>query len=175
MNHLMKVALATVASSLRGWQGMMVNPAAVFPKKKLKLYDFEACPYCRLVREVLTELALDVDIYPCPKGGERFRGDVIKMGGKAQFPFLVDGNTGEKLYESADIIEYLYATYAKRPVPLRHKIRPAQTATSLLNTALGFGAGMNARPSKKPKKNADLVQFRGFPFFSPCARVVVRT
>lgn len=40
-------------------------------------------------------LDLDVDVRPCPKGGAVWRNKVIEMGGKAQFPFLVDENTGE--------------------------------------------------------------------------------
>ena len=83
MKHMFKVALATAASTLRGWQGMVTEPAAVQPDKPLKLYEFEGCPYCRLVRETLTELSLDADVYPCPKGGQRFRPEVVAQGGKA--------------------------------------------------------------------------------------------
>lgn len=173
MNHLLKVALATAASSLRGWQGMVVSePAALAPEKNLKLYEFEACPYCRLVRETLTELALDADIYPCPKGGERFRPEVLELGGKAQFPFLVDENTGVKMYESADIIEYLYETYAKRPVPLRVKAALPQAVSSLVNTALGFGAGNKARASKRARQMLTLYSFEASPFCRPVREVL---
>ena len=34
----------------------------------LRLYEFEGCPYCRRVREVVTYLDLVVDIYPCAAG-----------------------------------------------------------------------------------------------------------
>lgn len=164
MNHLLKVALATAASTLRGWQGMVSAPAAVQPQKNLKLYEFEACPYCRLVRETLTELSLDADIYPCPKDGERFRPEVLLLGGKAQFPFLVDENTGVKMYESADIIEYLYTQYAQRPVPLRLKAALPQTVSSLANSALGLGAGNKARPSNRPEQMLTLYSFEASPF-----------
>ena len=33
-------------------------------------------------------------IYPCPKGGTRFRPEIRRRGGKEQFPYLVDPNTG---------------------------------------------------------------------------------
>jgi len=40
MNHLLKVAMATAASTLRGWQGMVVTePAVVQPEKPLKLFE----------------------------------------------------------------------------------------------------------------------------------------
>ncbi|HEX4855778.1 MAG TPA: glutathione S-transferase N-terminal domain-containing protein [Limnobacter sp.] len=164
MNHMLKVALATAASTLRGWQGMVSQPAAVLPVKNLKLYEFENCPYCRLVRETLTELALDADIYPCPKGGQRFRPEVVEQGGKAQFPFLVDDNTGVSLYESADIIEYLYTTYARRPVPLRLKARLPQTVSSLANSALALGAGSQVRKSERPTQMLTLYSFEASPF-----------
>ena len=39
----------------------------------LELYEFESCPFCRKVRDALTELDLEAMIYPCPKGGSVFR------------------------------------------------------------------------------------------------------
>ena len=42
----------------------------------------------RLVREALTELDLDAMIYPCPKGGKRFRPLATDLGGKTRFPLL---------------------------------------------------------------------------------------
>jgi len=87
------------------------------PARHLQLYEFEACPYCRLVREALTELDLDALIFPTPHGGKRFRPKVEQLGGRQQFPFLVDPNTGESMYESADIIAYLYRRYGDAPRP----------------------------------------------------------
>ena len=92
---------------VRGTQGIQSRPAAEKPQVLLQLYDIENCPYCRLVREALTELDLDAEILPCPKGGERFRTEVVERGGKAQFPYLVDPNTGAEMYESLDIIDWL--------------------------------------------------------------------
>mmetsp|Transcript_9755 Transcript_9755/g.8753 ORF Transcript_9755/g.8753 Transcript_9755/m.8753 type:complete len:353 (-) Transcript_9755:566-1624(-) len=37
------------------------------PTKLLKLYEYEACPFCRKVRETLCVLDLDAIIYPCPR------------------------------------------------------------------------------------------------------------
>ena len=34
----------------------------------------------------------------------------MELGGKQRFPFLVDPNTGQQMYESDDIIQYLFAT-----------------------------------------------------------------
>ena len=86
---------STLASTLRLWRGTNARPAAMRPARHLQLYEFEACPYCRLVREALTELDLDALIYPAPHGGKRFRPKVKELGGKQQYPFLVDPNTGK--------------------------------------------------------------------------------
>lgn len=165
--HWLKVARGTAASTVRGWQGMVALQQVGQPPKLIVLYEFEACPYCRLVREVLTELGLDVDIRPCPKGGKRFRPEAKALGGKAQFPFLVDENTGAQLYESDRIVQYLYATYAKRPVPARHRLRNLQLLGSYLNTAVGGADGFSARASRQPEKPLILYGFEASPFTRP--------
>jgi len=55
----------------------------------LKLYEFEACPFCRKVREAMSALDLDVLMFPCPKGGERYRPFVLFGKMKATFFALV--------------------------------------------------------------------------------------
>uniref|UniRef100_A0A804LVE4 GST N-terminal domain-containing protein n=1 Tax=Zea mays TaxID=4577 RepID=A0A804LVE4_MAIZE len=77
------------------------------PEKPIEIYEFEGCPFCRKVREMVTVLDLDVLFYPCPKKGPTFRPKVLEMGGKKQFPYMVDPNTGVAMYESDDIIKYL--------------------------------------------------------------------
>ncbi len=43
-------------------------------------------------------LDLQAVIYPCPKGGTRFRDRVKRRGGKLQFPYLIDPNTDRLRY-----------------------------------------------------------------------------
>ena len=105
------LAGSLISTLVRGTNGIQVHRTGDKPVELLQLYDIENCPYCRLVREAMTELDLDVLILPCPKGGERFRPELEARGGKAQFPYLVDPNTGAELYESLDIIDYLFSTY----------------------------------------------------------------
>ena len=157
-----------LAGTVRGWRGTQAfAPAARSPEKLLELYDIEASPYCRLVREVLTELDLDALILPCPSGGKRFRGKAEALGGKQQFPLLADENTGTVLYESADIVEYLTRTYGK-PATAKGWRRPLALATSYLSSALlwrpGGITGMAARPSKAPEKPLELYSFESSPF-----------
>ena len=156
--HAFKVASSLLASSLAAWRGTKTRPGVRQPKQLLELFEFEACPYCRLVREALTELDIDVLIKPAPRGGTRFRPWVVKHGGKAQFPYLVDPNTGKALYESADIIDYLYQTYAGRKPPTAwlHGLR---VPGSQLATAARGMRGLNARASKPAEQPLELYSF----------------
>lgn len=154
---------SSLSSTARFWRGTLARPAARQPARHLKLYEFEACPFCRLVREALTELDLDALIYPTPHGGARFRPKVEKMGGKQQFPYLVDPNTKVSMYESADIIEYLYERYGGRSAPPR-LFRPIDVSTSTLAQLPRLTAGVRARPSRAPRKPLELFSFESSPF-----------
>lgn len=159
------VSSSVLASQLRGWRGTAAyRPATRQPEKLLELYEYEGCPYCRLVREALTELDLDAQIYPCPKGGTRFRAKVTELGGKRQFPFLVDPNTGAHMYESADIVAYLRATYAGRKRAPGLLDRSIKVATSALASGLRSGRGLRARASRAPAKPLELFSFESSPF-----------
>src|SRR5215470_3516970 len=116
------------------------------PARILELYDFEACPYCRKVREVLSELDLDYRVHPVAQGSGR-RAELVRRGGKMQVPYLVDANTGTELYESDDIIRYLNGTYGegeqagwRLPVPTI-----LDDVNSTLASAVRFGRGSRCR------------------------------
>ena len=96
----------------RGATGVSVGTLGARPERPLELYEFEACPYCRKVREALSVLDLEVLVYPCPKGGARYRERVRQIGGKLLFPYLVDPNREVSMYESDDIMAYLKRPYA---------------------------------------------------------------
>ena len=153
-------------------RGISVRHATEPPPKLLKLYDVEASDTCRLVREVLTELDLDVLILPCPKGGTRFRSEAERAGGKQQFPLLVDENTNTALYESADIIDYLRRTYAGLGPQSRGIWRALALATSIFSslTLLRMRGltGYRAKPSRVPEKPMELYSFE----FSPYSKTV---
>jgi len=169
LGRTLAVSSSLLASQLRGWRGTNAfRPAPRQPEKLLELYEYEGCPYCRLVRETLTELDLDAKILPCPKGGTRFRPVVKELGGKRQFPYLVDPNgnngTGTKMYESADITAYLRETYGGYKGKPGLLDRPIKVATSMLASGLRTGRGIRARPSKAPEKPLELFSFESSPF-----------
>lgn len=175
----LNVASSVLASQLRGWGGAAsYRPAGKQPEKPLELYDIEASPYCRLVREALTELDLDVMIYPCPARGTRFRPRVKELGGKHLHPFLVDPNNGTTMYESADIIDYLRKTYDGRigiATGLRRKLAVASSMAATLTRSGGTFAsvrGLHARPSKAPAKPLELFSFEASPYSRPVREVL---
>lgn len=161
------IATSMISTFVRASNGIQSTPAAVKPEIMLQLYDIENCPYCRLVREAITELDLDVEIYPCPKKGERFRPQVVERGGKAQFPYLVDPNTGEEMYESLDIVAYLFETYGQRELPLKWRAGRLQTLGSMLASAPRVQNGMQARPGAEPEYMLELYSFESSPYARP--------
>ena len=158
------VFASSLTSTLRGWTGIVSTPAVIKPEETLELYEFEGCPFCRLVREALTELDIDAIIYPCPKRGQRFRPKVMELGGKMQFPFLVDPNTGDRLYESMDIVAYLFETYGQRSLPLKWRAAALQKISSTGSGIPRFGRGVRVRPSSAPLKRLELYSFEASPF-----------
>lgn len=74
----------------------------------LKLYYATYCPYCKKVIAAFDEMGLKYELIKAEEG-DPGRTELVKLGGKAQIPFLVDGNT--MMYESNDIIEYARKNY----------------------------------------------------------------
>jgi glutathione S-transferase len=131
----------------------------------LKLYEFEACPFCRKVREAMSALDLDVLMFPCPKGGERYRPFVQQRGGKAQFPFFIDENTGFEGYESDAIIQYLFKTYGDGRVPLPLAFGPATNFSAGIASLMRSGRGARkAGPCAVPRYALELWAYEASPF-----------
>jgi glutathione S-transferase len=161
------MASSMVSTLVRGTTGINSVPAAVKPEILLQLFDIENCPYCRLVREALTELDLDAEIYPCPKNGKRYRPQVIERGGKAQFPYLIDANTGVEMYESLDIVAYLYETYGQTPLPRKWRMGKLQTLGSMLASAPRMSRGMKVNAGNLPEHMLELYSFESSPYARP--------
>ncbi len=168
MIRALDVTTSMAASVLRLGAGMSVGPLGPRPKKPLELYEFEACPYCRKVREALSMLDLEAVVYPCPKGGTRFRNRVKQRGGKLQFPYFVDPNTDTAMYESDDIIAYLYRAYGKGGPPLTLRLGPLTILSSSLASAVRPVYGLRRVPSRAPKQMLELYSFE----ISPYCRLV---
>lgn len=81
------------------------------PAELLQLYSYDGNQFCRLVREALTELDLPYTLLSVAKGSPR-REELVALAGRSTAPYLVDPNTDVAMFESADIVEYLFRTYS---------------------------------------------------------------
>jgi len=163
MQRTLDVSSSIAATLVRGAQGLRVRKLGRRPATPIVLYEFESCPFCRKVREALTVLDLEADVRPCPKGGTRFRPEVVARGGKAQFPYLVDPNTGKEMYESDAIVRYLFAEYGEGSPPAV-LLGSWAAVTGSLASALRIGLGTNAEPSRAPARPLELWSFEASPF-----------
>ncbi|XP_048545934.1 uncharacterized protein LOC125524948 [Triticum urartu] len=134
------------------------------PEKPIEIYEFEGCPFCRKVREMVAVLDLDVLFYPCPQKGPTFRPKVLEMGGKKQFPYMVDPNTGVAMYESDDIIKYLADTYGDGTIPIMLSLGLFTTITAGLATIWRIWKGSSYTVSKLPPQPIEIWAYEGSPF-----------
>lgn len=163
--HQLNVLGSVVSSTVEAWRGSAVLKGATTPALPLKLYDMEGCPFCRTVREALTALGIDAEIYPCPKGGSRFRQEVQKLGGKQQFPYLVDPNTGVAMYESEDIVAYLFRTYnGGRAAPAAYQSGKLKPWFGVVATGIRGMRGLRKRDSRAPEQLLHLWSFESSPY-----------
>lgn len=162
------VATSIMASTARLWRGTMASrkqtPAAGSAIDRLKLYDREGCIECRLVREALTELNLDLTILPVPLRGNRYLDALRADSGSTRVPFLVDTTLGRGYAGASSIIEFLFGELAGRSVP-----RPLRESTvtrwmSQAATAARMGRGRTATPSKPAAKLLRLYNFESSPY-----------
>lgn len=164
MIRALDITTSVLTSLGRLGSGSGVAKLGARPVQRLEIYEFEACPFCRKVREALTILDLDAHILPCPKGGERYRKELVDRGGKAMFPYLVDPNTDVEMYESDDIVRYLFNQYGDGTVPLMLRMGPLTDITSVLAGVPRGVGGSRVKPSRKPAEPLELASYEASPF-----------
>lgn len=76
----------------------------------MTLYQYEGCPYCRMVRQKLSDLELSYVAVCVPMDRSR-RQKVVEVSGQPTVPVLVDGDT--VLADENDIIRHLDAKYGR--------------------------------------------------------------
>jgi glutaredoxin len=84
----------------------------------LKLYQYEACPFCVKVRRAMKRQSLNIEARDV-KRSDTAREELLTGGGDLKVPCLriSDGERGHQwIYESSDIINYLETTFVERSV-----------------------------------------------------------
>lgn len=80
------------------------------PVKPPVIYEYEASPFCRKVREACCLLDLTVEYRPCPGARQGWSDAMAKTTkGIRTVPYMVDDKVS--MFESDDIIKYLFNTY----------------------------------------------------------------
>lgn len=108
------------ASRLRGAPLRYERPANR-PEQPLELWNYEASPYCRIVREQLGRLGLPYVSRNLARQSPR-RAEFQARFERLQFPRLHDPNTSLGLFESDAIVNYIQSRYAKTVVPIGDEI-----------------------------------------------------
>jgi len=153
------------------------DPAAVpRPKEPLILYEYDASPYCKRVREFINLLDLTVEYRPCPGARQgKFSDELYEKTGRRTVPYLYDPNKDQGLFESNDQIEYLLANYG--PVDTSTYDRKALWpitfegfsifTNTLCAVLLGMPGGqrqLNARPDNEDMLPIELWGYECSPF-----------
>ncbi|MDO9180627.1 MAG: glutathione S-transferase N-terminal domain-containing protein [Agitococcus sp.] len=169
MPHSVNIVTSVLSSTIRRWRGASGSKTVQQPAKLIELYDCEDDAECRLVREALTELNLDVMIYPCPKGASRFTHALTDAGGeKATVPFLIDPNSHVKLQGAEAINAYLFQQYRQQSIPNALDANFFNLATSRLASIVRLNIrGLKALPSKAPEQPLILYSFEASPYSRP--------
>lgn len=149
----------SVATALRVGRGSRVANCAQYggaiepprPGQPLVLYSYEGNQFCRLVREVLTELDIVYELRSAGKESPRRSELGYITGGSSQCPYLVDPNTGVDMAESRDIVEYLYKTYARWTPPTELLEYMSESVMPLLKPVFQTMAPLQAGSSQEDK------------------------
>ena len=126
-----RATLLRAASLLRRNRGGTALPrTAPPPTPQIVMYEYEASPWCRRVREFLCALDLTHEVRPCPREAllqhigpplhaegfmgtlSRFRPEVRARGVPLVFPFLLDRTAGASISDSGRIVQHLWKQYA---------------------------------------------------------------
>lgn len=138
-----------------------VQPTAIPAAQPLVLYEYNGCPFCQRVRAVITDLDLDVQVYPTPRvtirayaqlGDSRYRPVVKEKSGQLMFPYIEDPNTGMSLSDSSAIIAYLMQTYGGGARVRRFSSLSISTLM-LRSLRLSLYFGVLRVPSRLPPKS----------------------
>jgi glutathione S-transferase len=108
-DNAVNVLASRLASSVRGGDINYGEPKRR-PDVALELWNYEASPYCRMVRERLGQLGIAYVSHNLARRSPK-RAAFKQRFGREQFPYLFDPNTNVGMFESEAILRYLNDTY----------------------------------------------------------------
>jgi glutaredoxin len=79
-------------------------------EETMKLYNLESCPYCKMVRDKMSQLGLEYEKVDVPPNRSD-RQEVYQVSGQWTVPVLVDGDV--MLDDEEKILPYLDEKYGK--------------------------------------------------------------
>lgn len=159
-----KYTIAEIGSDKQLVETCAIDAPPQESRGPLVLYEFEGCPFCRKVREAVSMLSLEVEFRPCPQDSSFRREIKEQYGQKSTFPFMMDPNTGVEMFESDDIIQYLFRTYGKGEVPSSLQGNIFCTLSAGLSLLPRATKGGRRRSSNPPELPLTLWSGEGSPF-----------
>lgn len=166
---LLPLYLTDTSSVLRG--------EVARPTGRLILYEFDSSPFCRKVRDACSQLDLTIEMRPTPGAGiappNAFSDEHLLLHGKRTVPFLIDEGRQVAMFESEDIVSYLYETYGPGAdqVPFFTRGLPALISSGTAAVIRGMPADhlqVDARADNHLMKPLTLYGHEGSPFVHPC-------
>jgi glutaredoxin len=106
---MLSLLSSRIASTLRGGDLRYGRPKRS-PEQPLELWNYEASPYCRMVRERLDQQGIAYLSHNLARHSPK-RSAFKQRFGRTQFPYLFDPNTNVGMFESSTILRYLNDTY----------------------------------------------------------------
>ncbi len=167
IKHQINIANSVLASTVRRWRGTNASKKDMQLEEALILFDREGCAECRRVRELLTELNLDVLIMPCPLKGKNIK-QLRRQSGQDQLPFLVDPNTDAKRQGYVEIARYLYKQYRQSDFEEPEGLAATlDEYSSRFSSLLRLNAGNKAQKSRPAAEPLVLYSFESSPYTRP--------
>lgn len=112
MVELLRALIQVRDSVVKGFLKHRFKNNGSVPFLMVKIYVTGGCPYCMKVKSVVSQMNLGKEVeFIGAEQGTPGREVVLKVGGKSQVPFLIDGQT--HMYESSDIIAYVRKKFSK--------------------------------------------------------------
>jgi glutathione S-transferase len=146
------------------------------PQGRLVLYEFDSSPFCRKVRDAITQLDLTVEHRPCPGSGRAppnaITEEHIELHGRGTVPCLIDEGKKVAMFESEEIVKYLYTTYGPGADKIPFTLKGAFALVSAGTAAIirGMPADklqIDARPDNHLMQPLTLYSYEGSPFCHP--------